>query len=283
MTWHILAIICVLTLSVATLLARVLMKHDKSDPIGYAIIFQFILAMITLTFAISFNKFTLPPISKLPLNFLASSLLWAGSTVFSLKAIRHLNAGESKILGSTGSLITIILGIFILQETFTIKLFLGTLLILLAIWIISANKISFKSRKGIIFALVAAACSGTAVVNDAFILKSYEAFSYTAVMSFLPGIVLLVLFFNKAIKLIRDINLKLIITMTVFCFFYAVQAITYYLALENSAPISQLSPIIQSSVIVTVILAAIFLKEHNQLLRKLAAAIAMTIGITLLG
>jgi len=282
MSWLVLALISIITLSVASILARVLLKKEGSNPTGYAIIFQFILGIISLLIAFALKKFVLPPFESSIPRFTLSSLLWAGSTAFGFQTLKRLNAGESTILGSSGTFITIGLGIIFLGEVFKVTTLVGTVLILLSVWVITTEKLSFKSREGIIFGLLSSAFAAVAVVNDAVILKTYEAFSYTAIMSFLPGFVLLVVFPQQIIKIPKMFDKKTFPLISILCVFYSVQAITYYLALQNGAPISQLSPMIKSSIVLTVILAAVFLKERSNLNKKLIAAIMVTIGAIIL-
>ena len=283
MSWQLLALISVTSLSVSNLLGRVLMKDDKSDPIGYGIIFQFGLGLVALVFALVFNKFVWPQGYGFSIRFLISTLLWTLTTVFSFSSIKRIGASEATILVSSGSLVSIFLGITVLGESITIKLFLGSLLVLVAVWIVTTEKLKFTSRKGVVFSLLAALCSGIAVVNDAIILRTYEAFSYTTIMSFLPGILPLMLFPLKFKTTVVNIDRNFLWRMSILCLLYAVQAITYYLAFQVGAPVSQLSPITRSSVVLTVILAAIFINERNNLFRKLIAAGVMIFGVILLG
>lgn len=67
-----------------------------------------------------------------------------------------------------------------------------------------------------------------------------------------------------------------------YTFFYACQAVTYYLAIELGANVSQISPILRSEVILTMILAVVFLNERDNLLRKTAAAILAISGVILI-
>lgn len=283
MSWQTLALISVSTLSISNLVGRVLMKNNKSDPVGYSIIFQFGLGLAALFFALLFKKFIWPAGEGFFIRFLISTILWALTTVFSFSSIKRLEAGEATIIMSAGTLISIFLGIIFLHEPLTLRLFFGTAIVLLAIWIVTTEKLSFTSKKGLIFALLAAACSGIAVVNDAIILKTYEAFSYTAIMSFLPGFILLAFFPKRLIKIVPNLDKKFISGMIVLCFLYAIQAITYYLAFQSGAPVSQLSPITRASVVLTVILAALFINERKDLFRKIIAAFVMTLGVLLLG
>ncbi|MCR4329027.1 MAG: DMT family transporter [Candidatus Roizmanbacteria bacterium] len=283
MNWLIFACISIVTVSIATILERVLMKDTKSDPVSYAITFQFTVALISFLFAILFGKFVLPPLGTLWPRFVLSSFLWAGATVFGFQAIKRLSAGEVTILTTTSSVVSIALGIFFLKELFNIQMALGALLIFIAIWIVNSAKATFHSREGIIFALLSAVCAGAAVVNDAVILKGYEAFSYTAIMSLLPGVILVLLFPRSMKKVAPLMNKKTIGLFFVFCLFYSLQAITYYLAFENNAPVSQLSPFMKSSIVSIVILEAIFLRERKNMGKKIVAAILVTAGVILLG
>jgi len=284
MSWQVYAVISVITNSVANLLSRVLMKDKKSDPVLYAIIFQFLLGLFAVTFALILGKFRLPTFDITLFRFVISAFLWAGSTVFTFKAVKHLTAGESTILGSSASLISIPLGIVFLKEILTLKLVIGAMLILFSVIIVSYENASFSSKKGVLFALIAAVCAGIAVVNETVILKTYDSFSYTGIISFLPGVILLFVFPHKTRLLLKTkYQQQFIKTMLVLSFVYVIQAITYYLALENKAPISILSPFFRSSVVLTIFLAFIFLKEKTDVVKKITASILTIMGSMLLG
>lgn len=283
MNWEFFAFISIISTSIAALFERALMRDDTSNPISFAIIFQFVLGAITLCLALVFGKFILPTDGTMWFRYIISAFLWAGSTVASLNAMKLLPVGEAIIIGTFNVIVTITLGIILFNEQLTPNAILGTLLIILAILIVFSEKLSFKSKSGIIFALLSALFGGIAVINDIFILKTYEAFSYTTIMSFLPGLVLLSFFPKQLIKNYSLFNFKIIKTMMLLAFFYSIQAVTYYMAIEQNAPISNLSPLSKSSIILTVLLAAIFLKERTHIPKKIFAAIIVTVGAILVG
>lgn len=64
MYWLNLAFISVFTLSVSNILQRALLKDQKSNSISYALVFQFICALLVFTFAL-IQGFVLPPIAEL--------------------------------------------------------------------------------------------------------------------------------------------------------------------------------------------------------------------------
>lgn len=283
MVWQVTAILAVVTYSISVLLERTLMRGKESDPIGFAIFFQFILGVILLAIALALNKFSLPVFSPTLIpQYALSTVLWSCYTVFSLKSYQKLTVGEVVIIGSANTLLTIFLGLTLLNESLTIGKIFGILLVLSAVWLVYFENLSFSSKQGIAYALIAALCSGAAVVNDAVILKSYNAFSYPVIMSFLPGIVLLAIYPTKLLQAKKFLTTKIFALICFFSFFYALQAIFYYLSLEKGAPASQLAPITSSSNVLIVILAALFLNERERITKKVLGAIIVTAGILLI-
>ncbi len=286
MPWPFLALINIITAAIVVLFQRVLMKEENSNPVGSGIIFQFGLGIISLLFAVALGRFSWPSFATHPnliVWFIVVAFLWTGSTLFGFKAAKKIGAGEITILGAGNSIITIFLSVLFLGEALKISTLIGTAFVLFAIWLINSEKLSFRSREGVLFALIAATCAGVAVVIDALILKTYDAFSYVAIMSFLPGMILVCLFPKQIVKLPALLKPKPFLFMSIFCLIYVIQALSYYLAFQNGAPMSQLTPLSKSSIILTVILAIIFLKEKSNLKKKIVATVLVTIGAILLG
>lgn len=283
MSWFVLALISVVSLSIALILQRVMMKDDDSDPISYSIVFQFLLSAVILLFTFCLGRFELPQLNlELIVRILASTFLWTGFTVFSFKAFKELSAGEVVILRSGGVIISIVLGVLFLSESLSLLMILGTALILLSIFLVNNDKLNFASKRGVVFAILASICSGTAVVNDAVVLRSIEVFTYVGIGSLLPGILILLLYPGKTKTTLTLMTSPKVKAMFFMSFFYAIQALTYYLAYTNGAPISKLTPISNASIILTVILGIVFLKENKHVLKKLIAAILVTVGVLVL-
>jgi uncharacterized membrane protein len=279
MPWIFFAIVSILTMSVASLLTRVLMKDDKSDAVAYAIIFQFLMTLIVAVFAF-WNGFHPPP-TQYGWNFAFSGILYGIASICMFQSMKYLEASEAVILSASGTIITIIASILFLHEIFTPVKILGTILILIAmIFVNQVKKLIFN--KGTLYAFISIALSSIAVVNDAFILKTYNALSYSAIMTFLPGFVIL-LFQPSAICRFRGIILgKNFRTMVILAIFYGIQVITYYSALALGAGASQMGPIFKANIILTVLLAAVFLRERDYLLTKCLSAVLVTAGVLLL-
>lgn len=280
--WIFFALTSVLTDSFSNLFRRLLMKNDKSDPYTSAILFQFLLAAATWLFAWSKGMLFITPKTFLWPNIILSSMLYATGTLLNFKAYKKIGASEVTILGAFGSVVSIILAVFFLRESFGIFKLIGTLLILISVIILYWGN-AFKINKGIWYAVGMAACFGAAIVNDTFVLKSYSAIPYVPIISFLPGLFLLIAkpqSLNNISSALK--NKRLLWPLILLCSVYSIQAITYFLALEKGAQASQMGPISKSAIIITVLLATIFLKERKNLLKKIISTGLVMIGVLLL-
>jgi uncharacterized membrane protein len=102
-------------------------------------------------------------------------------------------------------------------------------------------------------------------------------------MSFLPGVILMLAFpreLKNVINYVKKMDFRIMLILT---FFYSIQAVAFYLAYQSGAPISTLATLTKASIVLTVILAAIFLKERSNLPKKALAALMVTVGAVLLG
>ena len=279
MHWLIFGALNVTSISVAAIFQRLAMKKDGSDPVSSTVIFEFLLAIVTGIIAL-FTGFTLPP-AGIWLELCAIGVLYGYGGLFFFKAIKTIEASEMSILGSAGTLVTVVLSYVFLHERLSSVQLAGVLCILAAVVVINYSKHTFRLSSGAWYALLGAACFGTAVIIDTFILKSYPAISYMPVGSFLIGVILLISFpksFGKIIGDAKTIDSNLI----VYSVLYAFAALMFYLPLQYGTYVSQLSVIGRVSIIFTVLLSAIFLNERSHIGKKILGAILTTVGIFLI-
>lgn len=124
--------------------------------------------------------------------------------------------------------------------------------------------------------------AGVGVVLDTYNVRSYDAVSYNVVINFLITLILLI-YYPKTLKQLKSFSSRnFLYRMLPLGFFTSIQAIAYYLALGQGANASQVGPILQAQVIVTVLLAALLLKERDFFLRKIIAALLVSIGVILM-
>jgi transporter family protein len=226
----------------------------------------------------------MPNIQDYVLNYLIGAILYAAGTVFIFNSYKLLEASQIAIITSTNALITIFTALIFLNEPFTFQNLIGTILILSAIVLVNANKKGLTFNKGTMYAILFAICFGVALVNDKYILlnSGASATSYTVIIFLLPTILLILTRPMAIKKMNRFLKPNILIKMLLFSGFYATSAIIFFIALNSGATASQIAPINKSSVIVTVVLAAIFLGEKDRIFKKVIAAILVVIGVYLL-
>ena len=282
MNWFFFAILSVISLSFSSIFQRILMKEEKSDSLSYSVTFQFICTIIVGVYAL-IEGFVLPPIAQQPFFYLLGGVLYGGGTLFLFKALQKLGSGEVTIFTSVRAVVTIIIAIVILNEPFNLLKLIGTIMVLSAVLLTSRKQgEKFKLNEGVVYSLAMALVYGAAFVNDKFLLRSAEPISYTAVMFFLPGLALLA-YRPAVVKKFKDfVEPKLLKRMLVMSILYSLAAIAFFTALSTGANASQMSPINQASVVLTVLLAAFFLKETERLPIKIFSAFLVIIGVLLL-
>jgi len=203
----------------------------------------------------------------------------------SFKASQLIGASDLSIIVSASSIFTVVFSILFLRESFSFLQLIGLVLILLAVYLVNlgVKKTKGLKPKGVIFGLLAALFGGVAVVSDVYILKGTDLNTYLALMSFAPGVFLIVIS-PKSIKgVVKLLTPRELRPMLIFAAIYAIQAITYYLAIQYGANLSQMSPIQKSSIVLTVFLSFIFLKETKHLKQKLVALGMVVLGVFLVG
>ncbi|MBI3486239.1 EamA family transporter [Candidatus Daviesbacteria bacterium] len=281
MTWLYLALLSVLGTTLSNIFRKVALKNDQTDPYLSAIIFQFLGALMVGVIAFS-RGFVLPPITKYPVNFLLNGILWGIATSLLFKTYQYLDASEATIITTLETVIAILSATLLLREHFSLVNIIGTIIIISAVIFVSYKKGLFKFNQGYLYAFGYSLFAGFGITNDAFLTRNSEPLSYLTIAFALPGIVILIGSFKK-IKIAKAIyNFTWAKNMLLLTFFYVFAAIAWFLSISSGGQASQITPINQSSIILTIILAVIFLKERENLPKKVISATLVTIGVLLL-
>lgn len=281
MTWLLYTLAGVFFFAIFYILSRTFLKEKNSDPIIYAIVFNLVCAVLIATVALK-NGFLLPDFHRYALNLGLMTILYTGSQILVFKASKVIEASEFIIFSSTRALWTILVALLFLGEPFNLSKIVGTILILFSVVFVSLKKKGIKLQKGHWYAFGAAFCIGVGLANDAYILRTSDAFTYGALAFILPGILTMLVSPSSTMKLKNYLNIKLISKILLLSVFYCIGFISIYIAYQKGGAASQIAPIGQSVVVLTVLLAALFLKERDNLLKKIIAAIIVSIGVLLL-
>ncbi|MEI6532386.1 MAG: EamA family transporter [Candidatus Roizmanbacteria bacterium] len=281
MNWFYLTIFSILFGSIANILQRVLMKHDKSDPYAYAIFFHLFLGILNFVFGLWYGS-NFSYHGENIIYLFISSLLWGTCTVFLFKALQVLESSEVTILESLKVPITIVLAIITFHESFGLTKIIATSIILIATWLVAGNKEKFKVNNGVWYMVVVAITSALGIIVDSYSVKHFDVVFYNMITNFLIVPILICVRPNALSKWNHFLKADFLIRMLPMCVFSTAQAILYLYSLTDVGNTAQITAIRQSKLIVTVLLAVIFLQEKQNLSKKLFAAFLVTIASVLL-
>jgi len=281
MTWFYYTLLAVFSYSLYYLFSRVFLKAKDSNAVTYAILFNFVCAAIVTVVAV-INGFVLLDIKKYALNLILMAILYAAAQILIFKASKLIEASEVIILSATRVLWTIAGAILLLGESLNLQKAVGIFIIIFSVIFVSYKKKHLKISRGHWYAILAGFCLGIGFVNDAYILQHSDAMSYGAIVFILPLILTLLVYSSSLPKLKKEITLRLLFKNLLLGVVYSIGLIASFLAYQHGGNASQIVPMGQSVVVITVILAAIFLGERDSLLKKFVAAGLVTIGVLLI-
>lgn len=283
MSWQILIGISVITFSVSTVLQKVLLKDRGVSPIAFSIFFQILTGtFITLTGLLFFDmgvSFTNP---KIFLNLISSIIIYVIYNVSVYRAIQQLEASRFAIIFSVRVFFVILVSSLALGETLSGRQLVGTLLIFVAVVLTNFQRSKLKLGRGELFALVAALCIGFANPNDSYILKNMNLYPYLSFAFIVIG-VFTAFIYPKEIGNIRTfLDKKMLSLMILTCLIFAASSITFYMALQIGNNTAKIVSVNLTSVLITTVLAIIFLKETDGWIKKLAGAVLSFVGLLFL-
>lgn len=282
MPWEIYLAISVFLISLNGLWHKSLMRGDNSDPKAQTIVFLSLGGVFAL--AIALLRGTFHP--EFPIYLLSNFLIVAASStiafVFCYQAYQLIGASEIAILLATGSLWRVIGATLFLHETPTPLQILGAIIILAGTAIALYSQKKFSVNKGTVLVLVAALFYACSDISGYRILQTMDASSYQIYTQFLP-VILLLLIYPKTIKKIsyyftKERGMK----MMLLSLGDVLGMLALFLAYQAGGKASVISPLSATRVMLTVILAALFLHERENLRNKMVGAVVTVVGIMLL-
>lgn len=283
MNWLLLTIASAITGSMARILQKVLLKNTESDPFAFGFIFQLTVAILFLIHAMVTKTLEFPNLSGLAVNLVVMTIFYSLGNVLTFKAFKVAEASEVSVIFASNSVWAVLAAIVMLGEKITTQNMIGIGLVVLGVATINYQRSNWKLNKGHIFALLGAVLFGIGFTNDAYIISRYHSISSYMILAFtLPGLMTLAIN-PKSIHNLKQYTQKSMIPSLLLCTtLYALSAISIFSAYKAGGPASIISPIQQTSLIFTVILGYLFLKERDNLLKKVIGTVLTFVGVLFL-
>jgi len=280
MSWQLLTAISVLGLSSSVVLQRILLHKDKIDPFAYAVTFQAIVGILLTIFAVIFG-FHLPGIETLLLPAIFSVICFGVGHIVYAKTLQHVEASVFSVLFATQAIWIMLLGILLFHENLTSIQILGSILIFVGVCFTIKNIRSLSFDKGTLLGLLTGLIFGIAITAWSYVGRNTDGLSWAAT-SFLAASLVACLVRPKTIKKVKPLFTSgLLKTLVLLGIFYGIGSLTMLFAYKEGS-LTVVSPIRQTSIIVTTLLALLFLsQERNRVGWKLLAALICFAGVIL--
>jgi uncharacterized membrane protein len=258
------------------------LKDDDSSPQGQTIVFLGLGGLISIIIAVVQNKLNLRFSPTLIWNFVLLIALLTPAYLLKYHSYQLMGASEVVMFSVTGRLWNVVGAYIFLHETITLKMIAGALLILSGAMLTRYEKKKFTINKGVAFVLISSFLFGMGDINGFFVLQNYDSTNFLIYSYLLPVIALLLLQPTsfKRIKYYFRKDRAIKVVLLSLCDTFGM--LSLYLAYQSGRNAAVIGPLRSTSIIVTVVLAILILKERNNLRNKLIGSVLAVAGVMLL-
>lgn len=281
MNWQIFVVINLITASVLVPLQRVLLRRQETDPLTFIVVSQFITGILLVPFALA-SGFQLPDINKYGLIILSMFALYAGGHYLYAYTLKQVEASVFSTLLNTNVVWVVAMGYLVLQEAVQLDDVLGAVIIMASVFLLmDYRKRTVHLEKSILLGLLVGFIFGVALSMWVYVGKHSDLLSWT-MMSFFGTPLLLLAVKPTVVKSAKHFfSGKLLPRMFILGVVWAVDNLAS-LAAYQRGNVSIIAPLLQTSAILSVLIAIIFLHERSRLRWKIASSIVCFIGVLLI-
>lgn len=281
MSWQIFVVINLITASLLVPLQRLLLRSEETEPITFIVVSQLITGAILVPFALA-HGFRMPDLSKYGLLILSMFILYGVGHYLYAHTLKRVEASVFSTLLNTSTIWVIVLGYLVLHEMLNLSDVLGSAIIMLSVFmLIERKKRKFHVEKSLAMGLLVGLIFGVAASMWIYIGKHSDLLSWTMI-SFFGTPLIFFLVKPKIVKTAKSfLSGEIFVKMLVLGVVWAVDNLAS-LAAYQRGNVSVIAPLLQTSAILSVIIAIIFLGERRRLRWKIAASVVCFAGVLVL-
>ncbi len=244
------------------------------------ILLEFI-GTVAVLLAIPFFEIKLPADPKVYIFLVLAIIFYAVNDRLNTTVRSGIEASTFSIIKQLSTVFMIFAGIVFFKEEFIINKFIGAILIIVSNILIFYKKENTKPNKYVLLGILANIFYTIALFLDVNISENFNLPIYVAISLGLPTILIALVERIKPKEIIDEFkngNKPAILTTAItWSYMILVQLRAYQLG-----NVSVVAPLCALTVILNVIVGYIFLKEKENLLRKIISALLIIIGIILI-
>ena len=287
MTWQIAITLQILVSSLMTMFTRRLTLSTKQVFFGIGLASYFMVALSGLVFSLIYNH-ALPtqPSTGAWVYILIEGLCVPAAWLIQYKLIGYIGAGNAITVGTLNTISTALLGVLFLNEGLSTNFIIGALFIITGTLITLRIRPDLDHRSSAPFALmlvlVAAGATlfATGMYFEKIAISTIGVWNYSAYgwgMQLIGAAILFILFGRKEIPYISR---RIIKNGLLLGFITSIAGGLYIYALSMGS-LSHTIVATSGKVAITVLFAAVFLKERNNLPLRITAFLLSMIGLWL--
>ncbi len=281
MSWQLLTIISVLSLSISVILQRILIHKNKTDPFAYAVIFQGIVGVLIMAVSLAVG-FRLPGIETVIIPAVVSVIFYGVGHIVYAKTLQKVEASAFSVLFATQAIWIMILGVVLFEEGLTILQLIGSVLIFCGVGLLARNIWAIFKDKGTLLGLLTGLMFGIAITAWSYVGRHTDTLSWAAISFIMTALVALLVRPQSVRKMRPLLEPKILMILVLLAVFYGVGSLAMLYAYKEGS-FTIISPLRQTSIVVTVLFAlALLPQERNRIRRKILAAVVCAVGVVLI-
>jgi drug/metabolite transporter (DMT)-like permease len=274
MNWILFTILAIISRSVFSLATKILSSHLQVSSITQAFMLTTLAGLLSIPFSLLTGGISFSNISSVGLLVVLMVLSQAFGNVLFFQGMKTLDAGTSQIAFSSVLIWGSLFSFLFLGSHFSQLQLLGIFIMLVAILLVQFKKDGLTLNRGILLIILAASLFGIFQVTSARISTVVNTGAYL-ILAYLGSSLVVGLFYIQTLRtdyltLMR--NIKSSLTLAMFAsgtslLYFIFSYFAYRVAPDRGVVVVLLT----SQVILSVIFGIIFLKERQNLSRKLIA------------
>ena len=143
----------------------------------------------------------IPDLSQVWIYVLLMALLYGLANISVFKSLQLTDASQFGVIFQSKNLFAIIGTSLIFNEILTSKQWIGAILLLIGVVIVSLGKTKFKLNKGVVLAMIAGLLFGAANVNDRFLVSYFDPYTYVVIGFLFPAVFISILYLQESLFL----------------------------------------------------------------------------------
>ncbi len=279
--WQVNLVLAIISMVGFNQFYRITAKKAKDTASMFIIIFLIMSGIFALM--MPFDKFRISMDWKIYGLLFVAIILYAINDRIKALAYKHLDISVISVLTQLSKVIMFLYGIFIFKEILILQNVIGAVLIFSGVLMVIFKKNIFQINKYVWLMILAAFTFATALSIDVKISTQFNLMLYLLIVFLFPAIIVFIVEKKNFSDLRQEFNLHSENKKYYFLtgFFFAMAGIFHLLALRTG-PMSVVAPLTMIVVLINTIFGYIFLKERNDLIKRIVASILVVVGVFLL-